>query len=85
MRFVLAIFGMLIGTPPLLFFWIGSQTFVRPRERQLAIMVTCETAALIALSAALLFTPSVEPIQIVVLIVTIATLGAVWIVARRGK
>src|SRR3954469_10141443 len=76
MRFVVAILGILVSIPPLLFFWIGSQTFVRPGERRLAVAMTIESVALLALSIASLFTPAVEPIQLAVLVATIATLGA---------
>jgi hypothetical protein len=85
MRFVAAILGILVSIPPLLFFWIGAQTFIRPGERALAVAVTFETGALLALSIALLCTSSVERIQLVILIATIATVGVVAIWARVSK
>ena len=56
MRFVAAIAGILVSVPPLIFFRIGTRTFVRPPERALAIAVTIEAGALLLLSLALLLT-----------------------------
>ena len=77
MRFLVAILGILVSIPPLIFFWIGSQTFVRGSERALAVAITLETAALLAFSIALFFTPSVLRIQVILLAVTIVTVAAV--------
>jgi hypothetical protein len=85
MRFVVAILGILLSLPPLLFFWIGSQTFIRRGEHRLAVAVTIESSALLALSIASLFTPSIQRIQLAVLIATVATVAAVLSFARRRK
>lgn len=82
MRFVAAIAGVLVSIPPLVFFWIGARTFVRPPERLLAIAVTIETGALLFLSLALLFTPSLQRLQGILLSATVATV-AIILVANR--
>ena len=82
MRFVAAIAGILLSLPPLIFFWIGAQTFLRPLERALAVAVSLETGALLLVSIALLFTPSVQRIQLVLLIATIATVALVLLAYR---
>jgi hypothetical protein len=82
MRFVAAIAGIVVSVPPLLFFWIGTQTFLRPLERALAFAMTLETGALLVLSVALLFTPSVQRIQVILLIVTVATVALILAAIR---
>jgi hypothetical protein len=82
MRFVAAIAGVLVSVPPLIFFWISTRTFVRPPERALAIAVTIEAGALLLLSLALLFTPSLQRLQGILLLATIATI-AIILAANR--
>ena len=82
MRFVAAIIGILVSLPPLIFFWIGTQTFLRPLERLLAALVTAEAGALLILSAALLFRPSVQRLQAILLIATIVTVSLTLVVNR---
>lgn len=79
MRLALAFVGVVVSVPPLIFFWIGSQTFVRQLERLLAIFVTVETGALLVLSITLLFAPSVQRLQAILLIATIGTVAAILI------
>ena len=74
MRFVAAIAGVILSVPPLIFFWIGTQTFIRLSERVLAIAMTIETGALLILSAALLFTPAVQRLQTLLLLSTLVTI-----------
>ena len=78
MRFIAAIAGILLSLPPLIFFWIGAQTFIKTGERLLATAIAIETFALLALSIALLFTPAVQRVQILLLLATVATLVAVF-------
>lgn len=78
MRFLLAFSGIIVSLPPLIFFWIGSQTFIRLSERILATAITIESGALLALSTALLFTPSAQRVQTILLVVTIFTLAVVF-------
>ena len=78
MRFVAAITGIVVSVPPLVFFWIGTQTFLRSSEKLLALAVTLETAALLALSVALLFTPAVQRLQVVVLLATLVTVALIF-------
>jgi hypothetical protein len=85
MRIVMAIAGILLSTPALIFFWIGSQTFLRTPERLLAVALTVETAALLALSVGLLFTPSLLRLQALLLGLTLASLVVVIILARVWK
>lgn len=85
MRFVAAIAGILVSVPPLIFFWIGTQTFLRPLEKALALVVTVETGALLLLSVALLFTPSVQRLQGILLIVTVAAIVAILMANRWLK
>lgn len=73
MRFVAAIAGIVLSVPSLIFFWIGTQTFVRLSERALAIAMTLETGALLGLSVALLFTPAVQRVQTLLLLSTLVT------------
>ena len=73
MRLVAAVAGFVLSVPPLIFFWIGSQTFLRFWEKALAMAVTVETAALLALSVALFFTPTVHRIQALLLVATFVT------------
>jgi hypothetical protein len=85
MRFVAALAGVLVSVPPLIFFWIGTQTFTRDVERALAYVMTIESAALLVLSIALFFTPSVQRIQLILLIITIGSFAAVLGANRRLK
>lgn len=77
MRIVAAIAGILVALPPLLFFWIGTQTFIRPQERALALGVTIGTGALLLSSVALLFTPSVQRLQGILILAVLVTLLAI--------
>ena len=74
MRFIAAIAGVILSVPPLIFFWIGTQTFTRLSERVLAIAMTIETGALLILSVALLFTPAVQRLQTLLLLSTPVTI-----------
>lgn len=85
MRFVAAIVGMLVSVPPLIFFWIGAQTFIRQKERALAVAVAVETGALLLLSIALLFTASVQLLQFLLLLATLATIVGLLIAYRLFK
>ncbi len=85
MRWLLALTGLLIGMPAFLFFWIGSQTFIKPHERILATVISVETAALIALSVALLFTAGVQRAQGLLLTLVIVSLAMTFAVARLAK
>jgi hypothetical protein len=82
MRFVTAVAGVLIAVLPLIFFWVGAQTFLRPLERTLAFAMVVETGALLLLSLALFFTPSVQRIQAIVLFATIASTGLILVAHR---
>ncbi len=82
MRFVAAIVGIVVSIPPLLFFWIGTRTFIRPLKKALAVVVTAETGALLVLSVALLFTPSVQRFQGILLIAAVGTVAFI-VVANR--
>jgi hypothetical protein len=77
LRLVAAIAGILVSVPPLIFFWIGGQTFIRPLERALAVAVTVETGALFLVSIALLFTSSLQRLQGILLITTMATVAII--------
>jgi hypothetical protein len=81
-RFVLAIAGILVSVPPLIFFWIGTQTFARHSEKLLAFVMMVGTGALLALSIVLFFVPSVQRLQAVLLIATIVT-SALILMADR--
>jgi hypothetical protein len=81
-RFVLAIAGILVSVPPLIFFWIGTQTFARHSEKALAVVMTVETGVLLVLSIALFFAPSVQRLQAVLLLATIA-ISALILMAHR--
>jgi hypothetical protein len=82
-RFLTAFAGILLSVPPLIFFWIGSQTFVRPLEKGLAVAVTLETGALLVMSIALFFTPSVQRIQTLLLAATAVTVAVIIFMAGR--
>ena len=82
MRVVAAIAGILVGLPTLIFFWIGTQTFVRPLEKALAYAVTFETGALLLLSLMLLFTASVQRPQAVLLGTSVVTIAVILIAHR---
>ena len=73
MRLVAAIAGILVSIPPLLFAWVGTQTFIRPRERKVAAVVTAQTGALLLMSLGLLLSPYVQIPQAILLVVTVAT------------
>ena len=85
MRFVAAIAGVLVSVPPLIFFWVGTQTFLRTLERGLAFAMVIATCALLGLSVALLFTPSVQRLQGVLLIATIAAVTIILIMHRQTR
>ena len=54
-----------------------TQTFIRSHERLLAVALTLETGALLALSIALIFSPSVQRAQSLLLLATLASLAIV--------
>ena len=85
MRFVAAIAGVLVSVPPLIFVWVGAQTFVRSLERGLAFAMMVATFALLGLSVALLFTPAVQRLQGMLLLATIATLTVALVVYRQSR
>jgi hypothetical protein len=82
LRFVTALAGILVSVPPVIFFWIGTQTFIRPLERVLALVVTIEAGALLLLSVTLIFTPSVQRAQIFLLLATGTTVIAIVVADR---
>jgi hypothetical protein len=82
MRALAAIAGILLSGPTLLFFWIGAQTFIRPHERILAIAMTIEAGALLALSIGLVFTPALQRIQAVLLGTTLLSLVIIFGIYR---
>ena len=77
MRFVIAMIGILASLPTLIFSWVGTQTFGNPSERALAVGVTILSGTLLLLSATLLFAPSVQRLQVIVLIATIVIVGMI--------
>jgi hypothetical protein len=77
MRVIAAIAGILLSVPPLIFFWIGAQTFIKAGERRLATVIAIETFALLAVSIALFFAPAVQPFQLLLLLTTVLSLAAV--------
>ena len=83
MRFVAAIAGIAIALPALIFFWIGAQTFIRQSEKTLAIVLVAETCALLLLSLALPFVPSVQRLQAVLLALAVASIAAILAAYRR--
>jgi len=85
MRFVVAVAGILVSVPPLLFFGIGTQTFIRSSEKALAVGVTALSCALLTFSVMLLFTASVQRFQVILLIATVAVVGVVLAIARTMK
>jgi hypothetical protein len=85
MRAVLAVLGILLSTPALLFFWIGTQTFIRLRERVLANVLTLATGLLLGLSVALIFNPAVQRVQIILLAATIVMLAETFMFAKVGS
>jgi hypothetical protein len=85
LRWLLALMGLLIGTPAFLFFWIGSQTFVKSHERFLAMAISVETAALLAFSVTLLFTAGVQRAQALLLALVVASLAIMLAIARLAK
>jgi hypothetical protein len=78
-RFVTAVVGFVLSILPLIFFWIGVHTFTRPIERGLAFGMVILTGALFILSLALLFTPSVQRLQSLVLLLTIVAVTGIWL------
>ena len=82
MRFVAGIAGILLGVPPFIFFSIGARTFNRTLEKALAVGVTLETGALLLLSVALFFTPSVQRVQAAFLFATLITMTAILLAHR---
>ncbi|MFL9842487.1 hypothetical protein ABS767_16070 [Sphingomonas sp. ST-64] len=85
MRFVAAIVGILISIPPLIFFGVGAQTFIRRSEKIVAMVVTAESLALLIVSAMLLFTGSVQRVQGGLLALTLATIFFVVVFSRAGR
>jgi hypothetical protein len=85
MRFVASIVGIVMSVLPLIFFWVGAQTFVRPLERGLAYGMVIGTGSLLALSIALLFTPFVQRIQFILLVATIAAVAIILTADRLFK
>jgi len=79
MRFFAAILGVLVSILPLIFFWVGAQTFLRPLERGLAIAMFLASGALLLLSIALLVTPSVQRLQAMMLVITFGAVAAIFI------
>ena len=85
MRFIAAIAGILLSVPPLIFFWIATQTFIKAGERLLAAAIAIETLALLAASIALFFAPSVQRVQLVLLVATVLSLTAVAVAMKIRK
>jgi hypothetical protein len=81
-RFVTALAGIIVYIPPAIFFWIGTQTFIRPLERVLALVVTLKAGALLLLSVALIFTPFVQRAQAFLLLATGTTVIAILVAHR---
>lgn len=85
MRFVTGLVGLAVSIPPLIFFWIGTKTFIRPWEKALAFVVTAETGALLLVSIALLFTPTLQRLQGTLLIASVLTVAAIVMAYRLIK
>ena len=85
MRVLLAISGILVSILPLIFFWVGAQTFLRPAERGLAFAMVGLTGGLLVLSVSLFFTPSVQRLQAILLGATIIAVAALLVAYRLLK
>jgi hypothetical protein len=85
MRAILAALGILISAPVLLFFWVGTQTFVREHERLLAVAMTFLAGLLLVCSITLIFSASVQRIQSVLLAVTVAILAMLYVLLQIGR
>ncbi len=84
-RALMAIAGILLSGPTLIFFWIGTQTFTRIHERLLAVALTIAAGALLALSLGLIFTPTAQRLQSVLLGTTLFLLAIVFVIYRFSK
>ena len=82
MRFIAAIAGILISILPLIFFWVGAQTFNRPQEKALAMIMVILSGALLLASGSLLFSPSMQRLQWVLLAATIIAVAAILVLHR---
>ena len=85
MRAILAALGILISAPVLLFFWVGTQTFVREHERLLAVAMTFLAGLLLVCSITLIFSASVQRIQSLLLAVTVAILAMLYVLLQIGR
>ena len=85
MRYVAAIAGILVSILPLVFFYVGTQTFLRPGEKMLAIGMVILTGGLLLLSVALLFTPAVQRVQAVALAATVAAVALILALHRAPQ
>jgi hypothetical protein len=85
MRAVLVVLGILLSVPALLFFWVGTRTFIRLHERLLANVLTLAMGLLLALSVVLIFNPAVQRVQIILLATTIAMLVVTFTLAKVGS
>jgi hypothetical protein len=84
MRFIAAIAGTLVSILPLIFFWVGSSTFIRPAEQLLARVMVGLSGGLLIASLALFFTPVVQRVQAFLLAATIVAVAAILFLSRRG-
>jgi hypothetical protein len=82
MRAILAVLGILLSAPALLFFWVGTQTFIRLSERLLANVLALATGLLLGLSVVLIFNPAVQRVQIILLAATIAMLAGMFMLFK---
>ena len=74
-----------MSLPLMLFFGIGAQTFVRPREKALAAAIFWFGAALLALSLATLFLPRLATADLIAVLAASVVYLALWLFARRRK
>lgn len=84
-RISLVAAGLVVSVPTLLFFWVGSRTFIRARERWLAVAMAAGAGLLLVLSIGLIFDASVQRVQLILLVAFFGTNALLFGVARRGR
>ena len=79
MRFLVAVAGVLLSLPLLLFFGVGSITFLNPLEKAFASLTVLFALGLFGVSVSALFKRSLAPANLLALTAAILLVAAVWI------
>lgn len=84
-RYLIATCGVLMSLPLILFFWIGAQTFVRPKEKAAAVALFWFGTVLLALSLLTFLHPNLAAWEAFAVGAAVIVYLTLWLVGKRSR